>query len=319
MKRYLQVMAVLIALQLIVSVMVMWPNSDGQRADARLIDIDPAQIATIELSDGQNNQLSLKKNGSEWRIQQGDMSALANAAQVDNLLQALMTSPAGWPVSTSEDALSRFAVADTDYQWKITLATLDNARNEILYFGNSAGVAKRHARRSGDFTVYALNYALADKFIKVRDWVKRDILAIANEDIVKIDAGDYVLQRDPGQGGESGWLLADQRSDEIIDQELVAMFLGRLNSLRIDDVVTGELLTKINAEKPVQTISVSTNVKDAPVRRFIFYKWNDKNYISRDDIKGVYEISLLAASDLLKLRNQWLIPGKVIAPQKQAE
>ena len=97
------------------------------------------------------------------------------------------------------------------------------------------------------------------------------------------------------------------------------MFIGRLNSLRIDDVVSGALLAKINAEKPLQTINLSTAKKDAPARQYSFYKLDDKNYLRRSDVAGVYEISMLAASDLLKVRNQWLIPGKVIAPQKPDE
>lgn len=311
MKRYLQVMVVLIALQLIVSVMVMWPKSGDYQADKPFVAIDPALIVSIELSDLQNNRLQLAKTDKQWRIKMADKIALANPIQVESLLQALMTSPAGWPVSTSKETLNRFALADDDYQWKISLANAGGAQSQIVYFGSAAGAAKRHARKSDEATVYALNYSLADKLVKVRDWLQRDILALSKDDVVKIDAGDYALIRE----GDV-WRLEGQRDNEVIDQDLVAMFIGRLTGLRVDDVASSELLAKISAEKPVQTIRLSSVEKSAPVETYTFYKLDDKNYLSREGVEGVFEISMLAASDLLKLRNQWLIPGKVIEPKK---
>ena len=313
MRRYLQVMAFLITLQLIVSVMVMWPKSGDHQADKPFVAIDPALIVSIELSDLQNNQLQLAKTDKQWRIKMGDKTALANPIQVESLLQALMVSPVGWPVSTSKETLNRFALADDDYQWKISLATADGAQSQIVYFGSAAGAAKRHARKSDEATVHALNYSLADKIVKVRDWLQRDILALVNNDLVKIDAGDYVLSRE----GEL-WRLDGQRDDEVIDQDMVAMFAGRLDGLRVDDVVSGDRLAQIQAEKPVQTIRLFMADKAKPPIVYTFYKINDKNYLKREDVDGMYEISMLAASDLLKLRNQWLIPGKIIEP-KQAQ
>lgn len=324
MNRYLQIMAVLIVAQLIVSVMVLWPSTAQRPAEAALYPLEAGKISAVELSDLQNTKLRLEKIADGWIVRQQDVTAPANVEQVEALIKALTAAPAGWPVSTSVDALSRFALADNDYHWKVTLsdsAAPDSSTSATFLFGSAAGAAKRHARRDNDATVYALNYALNDKLINARDWLQRDVLALPEQTITEIAAEDYSLVLADGQ-----WRLADQAANESVDQDLVAMFTSRINSLRIDNLVSGELLKQLQGEKPLQTVrlklsapavSSADTVKPvaAPVQEYRFYKLGDKHYVQRGDRDGFYELSLLAASDLLKIRKQWLIPGKVIAPQ----
>jgi phage pi2 protein 07 len=308
MNRYLQILGMLIILQLIVSAVVLWPKSSKQQSDAVFLNVPPAAVNNLVLADMQNNSLTLKKSAQGWEVQQNNTIAPANTEQVDALINALTRSPAGWPVSTSEDALGRFAVAENDYQWKVTVKSDNPAVTETIFLGTTVNSAKRHARHSNNSSVYALNYSLSDKAVNAKDWLKRDVLALSVQNLVSINAGDYVLNRVNNE-----WRFPDQTAKEVVDQELVEMFTARLNSLRIDNLASGPLLDKLKNEKPIQSIVLTAsadNDKTAgdKIREWVyeFYKVDDKNYVKRKDVENFYEMSLLAASDLLKIRSQWL-------------
>lgn len=309
MNRYIQILAVLILMQIAVSVFVMWPKSADRLSNVPLIDLQKATITEMQLTDMENHTLSLVASANNWLVEQNGGSVQANNELVAELIKALTISPAGKPVSVSSESLSRFVVANEEFQWKIAISN-NQDKTAVVYFGMPAGLNKRYVRRLDDANVYILDFSLTEKIVNVRDWLKRDLISLPKMDLLSITSNDYQLVNKNGS-----WQLANQSAKETVDPDIVGMFIARLSSLRVDGFVTGKLLADLRSEKPVQTIKIlstqSAGNTDADGEWiYEFYKFNDKNYLHRSDVEGYFEISILAAGDLLKLRNQWLIENE---------
>jgi hypothetical protein len=310
MNRYLKILGILMLLQIIVTAVVYLPKSSTTQSTAALLSIDPSSITSIQLSDMQNNSLVLSRSGGAWIVNQANTTAPANSDQINTLIESITRLPTGQTISISSESLQRFAVANDDYQWKIVLnPQANNASQDTVYFGAAAGLNKRYARRGVDSEVFTLAFPAADKAINPRDWIKRDLLSLPSMRFISIVSTDYQLLNTNNR-----WQLVGQSAAEIVDQETVALFTTRLNSLRVEGFASGNVLAELNATKPLQVLDIAAELNankavqpKALSFKYTFYTLNDKHYVHRDDVAGFFEISALASNDLLKLRHQWLM------------
>jgi hypothetical protein len=137
-------------------------------------------------------------------------------------------------------------------------------------------------------------------------------LSLPSMHFISIVSTDYQLLNT-----NNNWQLVGQSATEIVDQETVALFTTRLNNLRVEGFASGKVLAELKAAKPLQVLDIAAEIETnkaintepskAFTLKYAFYSLNDKHFVRRDDVVGFFEISTLAANDLLKLRHQWLM------------
>ncbi len=204
-----------------------------------LLAFDAAAVDGIEIRDGDGHQVTLHREGGQWRIGERD-GFPASASRVEDLLQRLAALRRGWPAATSGDARRRFQVADDRYQRRLRLRRGDQTL-ATLYLGTSPGFRQVHARVDGDGAIYAVAFNTYDAPARPDDWADRSVLHLPAADIRTVRYPDFTLQRD----GQDGYRLQPpppdgQRLDRGAAEQLVRRiadlgFLGVLGSQAQDD------------------------------------------------------------------------------------
>jgi hypothetical protein len=197
-----------------------------------LLAIDRERITRIRIEDPETEPLVLERKDGAWRIPGlGDFPAAA--FKIDELLGKLAAIEKRLPVATSESALTRFKVAETEFERRLTLEGADIPA-ATLYLGDSPGFRRLYVRAAGEQAVYEAELALFDASEKANDWTDKAHLHLPVEDILGMRLADASVERENGV-----WRLADAAEGEELDQQAVDEAARQLASLDFSSVAAG--------------------------------------------------------------------------------
>ena len=266
----------LLVLQLLVStgLLIRGHIAQSQLPGQPLLNLDISALDRIRISDQQTSAL-LQKHLGQWRLP--DLAELpANAVKLTSVLDKLAGLQTGWPVATSDSSHSRFEVAPDQYQRRVELYQGDQLVGD-LYLGAASGLRQTHLRKAGAEQVYSAQISQYELPTKKSEWLDKSLLSAQN--IEQIRGNDYLLQKQQGQ-----WRISDQTDEEAdlpLDREKAQQLAGALSALQVLSV----------ADKPVSEEAVSLEVKAGEKTwRYRFSQAEDRYYVSRDDIKSVFEL-----------------------------
>jgi hypothetical protein len=135
----------------------------------------------------QTTHVELARKGGTWVLPE-QFDAPADAARVNSLLDHLSALKRGLPVATSDAALKRFKLLDSDFERRVLVKgggkTLDT-----LYFGSSSGLRKSDARTGADHAVYAVDLPTYELPTDVGSWLDADLLRADTAKLAELDVG----------------------------------------------------------------------------------------------------------------------------------
>ncbi len=258
MSKTLKILAALAAAQLILVAMLWMRGGElgGPAPGVALLAFEPDAIDHIVIADG-DQQVTLERKDGAWRTGDGFP---ADRHKIQRLLDKLAALKAALPVATSKDALARFKLTDDDFERKIALGS---SGNDIatLYLGNGAGARKTHARRGDDSRVFPIALGAYDAPAKTDDWQDKTLLQLKKADIQRLEADGLTLTRDDTakSGPEQLSIWKSEQplpTGKIVNQKTVNALLGKLASLRFEQVLGKENLPEYHLDKPDFTLSV---------------------------------------------------------------
>lgn len=169
----IRVLSVLLALQLVVTLVLYWPRQQGAVPSEALVrGLGPESIERIGITDGEGASNALTREGDGWRLQSG---LPADPGKVATLLTALTGGDPGYAIATSDSAATRFRVAEDDFERRIELA--GDGTERVLYLGTSPAFRKVHARRDGEAGVFVIELNSYDAPTEDNSWLDRSLLA----------------------------------------------------------------------------------------------------------------------------------------------
>jgi len=211
--------------------------------DAPLVAFEPTKAERVRIEQRGLDAVVLERGEKGWQVQ--SLSGFpASAARVDALIERLAGLKRGLPVATSQDALARLKVADTDYEGRLSI---EGGGKELaaLYLGDAAGVRRRFVRTAGEGAVYEAELSPADIPGKADDWADRAVLSLDEGDIQRIELPGITLEK-----AEGGWRLADLKDGEALDQPKAADLARRLGSLNFVSVLGAEAKPEYGQDAP---------------------------------------------------------------------
>lgn len=135
----------------------------------------------------QTTHVELARKAGTWVLPE-QFDAPADASRVNTLLDHLSALKRGLPVATSDAALKRFKLVDSDFERRVLVKgggkTLDT-----LYFGSSPGLRKSDARTSADHAVYAVDLPTYELPTDVGSWLDADLLRADTAKLAELDVG----------------------------------------------------------------------------------------------------------------------------------
>jgi hypothetical protein len=260
MKRMIALLTAALVLQLGVALLLGFSGQDhGTFKGGRLLDVAADRIDHLKIDGGDEGSVRLVKVDGTWTLP-GDLDAKADAGKVKTLLSTLLAIERPWPVAETDDAQSRFKVADRDYERRVVFGSGDDTVATLL-LGTSPGFRKVHARLAGEQKIYDIPFATYQASLKAADWLDRTPVFLEPKQIEAVDLPDCRLVR-----GDEGFKLADLGAGERTDRETARKLVDRLAHLRIEDVYARADRT---LPKPA-VLSIKIELKDGNTRRYDF-------------------------------------------------
>ncbi len=244
-KTLLIVFAVLLALFLLTRLLDFGKSDRNFRTD--LVDIDTAQVTAVILYPKEDTAaIEIRKNGDDWQVQKGNITAQADAQAVESLLGTLLALEPQRLASRSQDKWKTFEVTDSlGTRVKIMnqdeiLADLLVGKFSIQQMAAQQGMppmqqqpkATSYVRLASEDEVYAVDGFLAASFNRsFNSWRDRTFLELDQNNITKIsftypaDSGFVAIQSD------SLWQVDNAPADST---EMVN-YLSRLANLNGND------------------------------------------------------------------------------------
>jgi hypothetical protein len=252
MDKKIPVLAIALAVQLLLTVGVVWWQREGTAAgNAPFLAFERAAVDKITIDDGEGKSIELVKAGDAWTIP-SVQSLPADPQKVSEMLDKLSAPHTSWPVATTESAAKRFEVTDEKFQRRIRLSKGD-ATLVDLYLGTSPGFRKVHARLAGENDVHAIAFANYDATTKPQDWLSKNLIAPEGSVTALERPGAWQAKKEGEQ-----WKLTDLADGQTTSDDKVRDVVSKIENLRIIDVADDAAVKEIGDAAPLVELAATT-------------------------------------------------------------
>ena len=270
MERVIRNLAILLAVQagLVFLFSFTGPDLTAGRPETPLVAFSKEEVDSVRIHDQEGQSIHLLKKDGKWTLPD-KWNFPADQYKVESLVSRLHGLKHGFPVTQTAGSLSRFKVADDEFERKIVLSkgASEQAR---FFFGSSPTMRQVHARSAGSDLIFSVEFSIHDARLKVEDWIDKEILQIPEKDIQKIALAGLVLTRDnsatvnqtstdeKSTEKKERWMISPLSQDEEPNQEAIGKLVRNLAQLRINDLLGEGELEGFNLEQPVLEWTITT-------------------------------------------------------------
>ncbi|MBF0290153.1 MAG: DUF4340 domain-containing protein, partial [SAR324 cluster bacterium] len=239
------------------------------RPETPLVVFDKDEIDSVMIHGHDGQSIHLAKKEGKWTLPDKG-SFPADQFKVENLVSRLHGLKHGFPVTQTAGALTRFKVANDEYERKIVLLR-DESELAQFYFGSSPTMRQVHARSAGSDLIYSVKFSIHDAKLKVEDWINKDVLTFPEKEIQKLEISGLVLTRDKltttnktdVDGKKSTeetklWLINPLSPDQEPNQEAIGKLVRNIAQLRISDLLGETEQEAFNLGQPELEWTVTT-------------------------------------------------------------
>lgn len=302
MKKWITILAGLLALQLVLAVAFNVSEEDygSFQADEKLFALDFETIDRVQFDDG-SQSVTLEKQDGQWVLPE-TWNYPVNSDALVQLMDTLSALNKGWPVATSPGAAERFKVAKNVFERKISFWS-EAERQTTLYVGTSPGFRKVHVRLEGNDPIYAVVLENWKTSAQTDDWLKKDILKIDATDIEQLSMAGFVLIR-----SDQTLQPKDLSEDEKPNPDTIDSLVNSLAGLPIESVQGIEGNEGFPMDEPKLTINVV--LKNDDKFDYEFFKPEEESshyFLKRSDLPYYFTVAEPSINTLLETKRGRLI------------
>ena len=194
---------------------------------------DADAVDALSVADEEQSVTVTRADGA-WTVAEG---LPADANKVDRVLDKLADADGGWPVATSDSAMTRFEVTEDEHQRHIVVGAGDETLADV-YLGTSPSYQRVHARHASGGPVYAIDFSNYEAGAEVSDWLRKSLLQPdgALRSVARVGEAGWTLT-----STDDGWSAQSAGIDAAIDQEEAAEYTARFTGLNVLGIVDVEL------------------------------------------------------------------------------
>jgi hypothetical protein len=274
MKRHQQILAGVLAVQLILSVLVLWPRSAvGREAAPVFPDLVAEDVVALTITDDTGQRVRLRKEGEGWVLANAD-DYPAQADKVMDVLEKLPQLTTGSLVARTDTSHQQLQVTGDNFVRRLDIETQDGTEH-TLYLGSAPRYTATHFRVAGQNETYlTTELATWELNAGLGGWVDT-----AYQDIDAATLAEITLENVHGtltlvKSGET-WTLPDLGDDETVapgkignvvnkaSRVVMAYPLGKDAELHGFEVPTATV-TLTDQDGAVTTLRVGPQLPDSP-------------------------------------------------------
>lgn len=248
----------------VTSVTLLIPPDAVRNADHLVIEAKSA-AAPATSGGAEATRLELAKKNGAWVLPES-FDAPAEGAKVSALLDRLAALKRGLPIATSEAALKRFKVVDSDFERRLVLSAGDRALATV-YFGSSPGLRKSDARLSADKAVYSIDMPTYELPTDSGAWLSGELLRGDADKLAEIDiangaaaglvSGRVQLVRTKGTDKQpDSWADPALTGAQHVDGARAESLLQQIQQLHVDSVLGTAAKPEWQQDHPVLSLTL---------------------------------------------------------------
>ena len=203
-------------------------TGDGEEPEP-FLSFDADAVDALAISDA-DQSVTVTKLDDAWTVADG---LPADAGKIDRVLDKLADAAGGWPVATSDAAMTRFEVTEDEHQRHVVVTAGEETLADV-YLGTSPSYQRVHARHASGGPVHAINFSNYEAGAKTSDWLRKSLLQPdgALQSVARLGDAGWTLE-----SGEDGW----SAEGATLDQEEAAEYTARFTGLNVLGLVDVEL------------------------------------------------------------------------------
>lgn len=258
MTRTQQILSVVLVAQIILAVIVFWPQPVAERGELLFEDLSADQIVAIAIDDDTGNSVALERDGDGWVVSNTD-GYPANAEKIEPLLEKLAEIKTGRMVASNPESYDRLQVGDDSFMRRIWFKDASGSEF-ILFTGSSVGAGATHVRRAGAGEVFLTDRVNSWEFgSEARNWIDVVYLAIPREQMTHMvmeNASGTLEFVNQGTGEEDNWMMLGLEEGETFNPNNLVSMLTRLTNLQMTRPLGKEELAEYGFDAPNATITL---------------------------------------------------------------
>lgn len=297
---YLAAVLLIIQVGLIVALNRGGSTLDAVTPDTPFAEFTPNSITGIEITDSDNQQLTLEKKDNEWVITSA-FSAPADGSLVKDLLSKLAEAKQGFAVATSSGAAERFTTGRDDFERHIIIKKGEQIITDF-YLGKSAGMGKSHVRRAGEQEVFALTLSSFEVEANADKWLDKKYFQLNKESLKRVKLTDFELQKEGGS-----WQIAGNGAEDLKTDE-VENLITAIAQLQVQSVLDPDEVSSLFEGEPDFQCSVSTD-KDKSIQ-YTFVAKDDFHVLKISTSEFYFKVHNWQVDKLKSFTKETLIKAK---------
>ncbi|UCC64292.1 MAG: DUF4340 domain-containing protein [Anaerolineae bacterium] len=234
MSRTNQILAAVLALQVVLVAVVFWPRPAASIAGGEKLfpDLEAEQVVRLTLSDAEGNQIELAKGAEGWVLPEADDYA-TEGTKAPDFLTKIVELRTNRLVTQTPGSHRRLKVASEDFERLVEFELADGTTHK-LYLGTSPSYNVTHVRADGQDEVYlASGLAASDAGVQASNWVNTLYYSVIQDQIVAVTLenanGRFEFEKDEG----GTWTMKGLAADEKLLENNVKSLVTRVALLRM--------------------------------------------------------------------------------------
>jgi hypothetical protein len=232
MSRTNQILAAVLAVQIVLVAVAFWPRPASVAGGESLFaGLEAGQIMQLTISDGTGKQIKLANELGSWVLPEAD-NYPCTENKVPQFLGKIVALKTSRLVTQTPASHKRLKVADDAFERRIELELADGTIHR-LYLGSSPSYGVSHVRTEGRDEVYLASLSASDAGASASNWVDTLYFSVTQDQIVALTLengnGRFEFEKD-----EAGtWTMKDLAADETLNENNVNSLASRASSVRM--------------------------------------------------------------------------------------
>ncbi len=268
MTRWQQILSGLLVLQLAATAVVYWPKNNAESVGGPLFpELDPADVVSITLENGEGSQLLLARQDGGWVLPEAG-GFPAQADRIEPVLAKIAELQTTRLVAQTAASHGRLKVADDDFEGRVRLELADG-RTQTFFVGASPNFRSVHLRRAGVDDTYLVDNLTRQEFsADLANWIDTLYFQVDRDSVAALTLengnGRFELQKD----AEGNWTLAGLEEGELFNEAPLNSILARLSNMRLARPLGTEAKPEYGLDNPQATVTVVTTTEDGAEETF---------------------------------------------------
>jgi hypothetical protein len=271
MNRTNQILAGVLAVQIILVAVVFWPRPAASVASGEPLfaGLEVDQIVRLTISDADGKQIQLAKSFGEWVLPEAD-DYPTQENKVPELLDKIVALKADRLVTQTPASHKRLKVADGAFERQVEFELADGTTHK-LHLGTSPSYGTGHVRADRQDEVYlASGLSASEAGVQASNWVDTRYLSIPQDQIVALTLenknGRFEFEKDD----DGTWTMKSLAADETLKENNVTSLVNRISAVQILRPLGKTEGDDYSLKEPNAVVTVQTRDGEGNVKTYSF-------------------------------------------------